>query len=382
MIFIKNVNVVLEDRIIYDGEVLICGDKIEKTGKKGEISVPEGADVIDGEGNYLGPGFVDIHVHGGGGHLFFHNPEKAAIHFLNHGQTTVLATGYPNFSKDEFVESIKKIQYAMKNTEAGKAIAGIYTEGLYMNNKYGADPDSNKWMGEIKKEEFKEVVDAAGRDALVWGIAPEREGIELFMEYCKEVNPDIVFSMAHCEAQFEEIEKVKHYGIKLMTHCMNATGTKSKYRGVLGAGPNEYCFMHDDIYAELISDSMGIHVLPEMQRMLLKIKGIDKIILITDSFVSDADAKADFSFTEDLSFDVNGDLSGSKLTMDKACKNFSEHTGAGICDVFKAAALNGAKLLGLDKEIGSIKEGKRANLVICDDKFNVKKVILEGNIWR
>ncbi len=382
MIYIKNVNVVLENTIIYDGTVLLCGDRIEKIGKKDEIPVPEDATVIDGEGNYIGPGFVDIHVHGGGGYSFFENPEKAAEHFLNYGQTTVLATGYTTFTKEEFIDGFKKIKDAIKNTKAGKAIAGCYLEGPYMNPKYGASSGNNKWAGEIKKEDFKDIVDVAGKDAVIWAVAPERKGIEEFMQYCKEVNPDVIFAMGHCEAQFEEIERVKEYGINLQTHCMNATGTVSKCAGVLGAGPNEYCFSNDDIYAELISDSIGIHVLPEMQRMLLKIKSIDRVILITDSFVTAFDGNDAFNIAEDLSFDENGDLCGSKLTMDKVCRNFSAHTGIGMCDAFKAGALNAAKVIGLDKDIGSIKEGKKANLVICDNKFNIKKVIFEGNIWR
>jgi len=134
------------------------------------------------------------------------------------------------------------------------------------------------------------------------------------------------------------------------------------------------------MYAEVICDSLGIHVKPSMLRAILKIKGVDRTILITDHCVSEDPVPEQYSHIEDLVFDHNGGLNGSKLTMSMACRNMMEHTNCGITQTFLLAARNPARILGLEHEIGTIQVGKKANLVFVDDMFHVQKVIFEGNI--
>ena len=135
MIAIKNAKVVLETGILFDGVILVDGDRIVNVGVADEITVPENALVVDAGGAYVGPGFVDIHVHGGNGHFFYAEPEEAAQHFLNHGETTVLATLYYDVDRQTFLDSIYRVKDAMANGKAAKAIAGFYMEGPYMNPK-------------------------------------------------------------------------------------------------------------------------------------------------------------------------------------------------------------------------------------------------------
>ncbi len=115
--------------------------------------------------------------------------------------------------------------------------------------------------------------------------------------------------------------------------------------------------------------------------MLLQIKGVDKVILITDSTVVESPSPECFAHTTDLNFDHNGNLSGSQLTMDRACKNIMSHTNCGIAQAFIMASLNPAKIIGLDEQIGSIEKGKLADLVFVDDKFNVLSVMSEGEFY-
>ena len=105
---------------------------------------------------------------------------------------------------------------------------------------------------------------------------------------------------------------------------------------------------------------------------------MDKVILISDSYVGDGTAPEKYKDVTDLSFDSNGAIAGSKLTMDIACRNIMTHTNCGICQAFLMASTNPAKAIGLDNEIGSVEEGKKANLVFVDDMFNVNKVMLVG----
>ena len=107
-----SVNIVLENEILEDGVLLWEKDRILAVGKRGEVAIPSDVEVIDGKGQYVGPGFVDIHVHGGAGHFFYQEPEEAAKHFLSHGETTVLATLYYTIPKNEFYDAVVRVQKA------------------------------------------------------------------------------------------------------------------------------------------------------------------------------------------------------------------------------------------------------------------------------
>ena len=381
MKYIVNSKLVLETGIEWDGVIAVENGRIVSFGSKSEINIPADAECIDAKGMYVGPVFVDIHVHGGNGHFFFTDPERTAAHFLSHGETTILPTLYYDLDKQRFAEAIDCVKAAMGNG-AGKAIGGFYMEGPYMNPKYGACADRNQWKGEIRKEDYQPIVDRAGVFAKVWAVAPEREGLEPFMEYARTVNPDVQFSVGHSEASPAQIRKLKRFGIRLQTHCMDATGRVEKWLGTRACGPDEACMLDENMYAEMICDSMGIHVNPEMHRLILKTKGIDKVVLITDSYHSDEQSPEDLAHISDLVFDHNGNLNGSKLTMDVACRNVMHHTNCGIAQAFQMAALNPARAIGMDDEIGSIEVGKRANLVFTDDMFHVERVILEGEVWQ
>ena len=382
MVCIHNAKVVLETGILFDGVILLDGDRIAQVGDRREVQIPADAEMIDAGGAYVGPGFVDIHVHGGNGHMFDSEPLQAAEHFLANGETTILATLYYNLSKEGFLDSIKKVQAAMAAGGAGSAIAGIYMEGPYMNPKFGAMPERNKWKGAITEEAYKEVVDTVGTDAFVWSVAPEREGIEEFVRYAGSVNPHAVFAVGHSEATPAQVRKMKRYGLILQTHCMDATGNYSEWVGTRGAGPDEACLTDPDMYAELICDSGAVHVNKDLINLIVRTKGVDKVVLITDSFVSDLPAPEKLKHITDLIFDENCWLSGSKLTMNVACRNIMAHTNCGIAQAFLMASRNPARVIGLEDEIGTIEAGKRADLVFVDDVFNVKHVMLGGKLWQ
>lgn len=381
MRYIKNAKLVLETGILWDAVLAIAEDRIAAYGTASKMKIPAGVEVIDAKGLYVGPGFVDIHVHGYGDSTFFKEPENVAKYFLNHGTTTVIPTLWYDLSKEDMLDGITRIKDAKERTEVGKAIGGIYMEGPYMNPQYGANAENNKWRGDIVPEMYEGIVDAAGDLVKVWAVAPEREGLEPFLAYAKKVNSNVMFSVGHSEAEPEQIRKLKKYGIGLQTHCMNATGRKETIDdGVRGCGPDEYCMTDPDMYAEIICDSMGIHVKPAMLRMLLKIKGVDRLVLITDSTWSQGEKPKEFNYIADLNFDSNGGLFGSKLTMDMACKNMMMHTNCGIAQAFLMASRNPAHVIGMGDEIGSIEVGKKANMVFVDDMFHVDTVVLEGQV--
>ncbi len=374
---ITNANLITENGIIYDGTLIIEDGKIAAFGPAASLEIPEGAEVLNAGGKYVGPGFVDIHCHGGGGKKFEDEPAGAAKHFLSRGETSVLATLYYDLSLEDTVAAVRRIQTAMSDGSAPN-IAGIYMEGPYLNPKYGACPEKNKWKDRINPSAARELCESLGDTVKVWAVAPEREGIEDFVKLAKEVNPTVPIAYAHTEATPAEVFALKKYGLKIQTHSTNATKTLPTLSGTRNCGPDEACLYDPEIYAELISDSLAIHVHPDMQRLIYRLKGADRIILISDSTAFDYDVPEEMKKCDDLNFDASGDLAGSRLTLDMAARNMMAHTPAGLCEVFKMASLTPARAVGLDGDIGSIEVGKRANLVLCDDRINLSAVILDG----
>ena len=374
---IVNTKIILPDSIIWDGVILFNHGKIVEFGPEDKISIPDNCEHINAGANYTGPGFVDIHTHGGGGYWFHEEPEQAAAHFLSHGETFILPAIYFNLTQAEYLTAIDRIRKAIEGKKgAAGAIGGINMEGPYLNPAYGADKLYNPWKDPVNKEQYQPLLDAGRGFFKIHCIAPEREGIEAYVR--DAAGPGTVFSVAHSEAYPELLEPLLRYGLKLITHFNDATGAVVRYPEVRGVGPDEFSLLNTNMYNEIICDSEGVHVDPWMLRMVLKIKGREKIILVSDSTEYNGPDPVTFKGAPDLKYDFDEQIAGSSLTLDAACRNMIKHTGAGICDVFHFSSLNPATLLGMEYEIGCIRKGARANFVIVDDMIRVKSVYLEG----
>lgn len=385
MLAISNTKIILEDGIIWDGTVLCDGERIIDFGPKSEVVIPKEAEILDAKGQYTAPGFIDIHCHGGNMKFFYDDPETAAeVHFKN-GTTTLLPALYQTLTYEQFTKGIDKIRMVRKQG-AGRIISGLYMEGPFMNPKYGSDASNSKWKGPIDVERMQSLVDYAGVDARVWCVAPEREDIEVFCEYAKKVNPNVRFSMGHTECKPWQAYRLKRYGLINQTHHGNATAVNNPIVptnvGIRDVGPDEACLYDPDIYAELIADSMAIHVKPHMLRLVAKVKGLDKVILITDHYPENCENPTGPIWggkkVEDLGYVSDGAVCGSLMTLNTACRNMMTHTGYGLCHVIKFATINPARMLGIDHEVGSIEKGKKANLVVMDDMLHVEHVIFQG----
>lgn len=373
---IINATIVLKDHYIPNGVILIDGDKIDSFGKAKDIKIPTNAEIIDAENYYVGPGLIDIHNHAVDNKWIYEEPRYTSEFALKHGVTGMLTALYYNLNKEQFLGAIDSVKDAYERGDF-RNFLGYYLEGPYLNANYGCDREKNTWKGEIKASDYDEIIERAKKYAKVWCISPEREGIDNFVKAVKKVLPDIVLTVAHSEATPQQVEKYIPYGLKIGTHHTNATGTLPKYSECRGVCVDEAVNYNDQIYAELISDKMGLHVDPYMQRLVKRIKGDDKIILISDQFVCDGPVPEGYEECDDIHFDWAGEIAGSGLTLDIACRNFINHTGCSICDCFKYASKNPANVLGL-KGYGEILEGNFADLCFVDHLFNVKKVIFKG----
>lgn len=376
MTAIINATLVMRDHYIPNAVLLMDNGIIQEFGEARKISVPEGCEIIDAQGQYVGPGFVDIHTHSDGRIFFQEDPVTASLHHLHHGTTSLLPALYTSMNTQEYVDAVSVLREAMKKPECAN-IAGLYMEGPYLNPGFGCDRSSNPWAEGVIKEKYQPVIDAAWDLARVWCVAPEREGILNFVLDVKAKNPNAAFAVAHSAASPQQIEALMPYGLKIGTHHTNATGDRPMYPECRGVCVDETVNYNREIYAELICDSMGIHVDPYMLRLVRKIKGEDRIILISDAYACDGPVPEGYDGVDDINFDWEGEIAGSKMTLDISCRNMMKHTGASVCDVFRYASYNPSRAVGL-YDRGEIRQGLRADLVICDHQMKISNVILKG----
>ena len=379
MLAIINAELIMRDHLIPDGYILIENGLIKDYGEMFHAGSFEGYEIIDAKGAYVGPGLVDIHCHAADDRRFVDDPIPAAQYMLKHGTTTILPAPSYSLTREQILTGIDKIHDAMKRPE-GANIGGFYMEGPYLNPKYGSNRYNISFQGDANPEEYEEIIRKLGKDVKVWAIAPERGGIEQFMKDCKAANPDVIFAVAHSEATPQQIEDLMHYGLCIGTHHTNATGTIINYPECRGVCVDEAVNYNREIYAEVISDRRGIHVDPYMQRLIRRIKGDDRIILITDCTCYEAPKpEHGYEGVDDLNFDFEGEIGGSRVTLNGACRNMMIHTGASIVNVFNYASRTPARVVGF-KDRGEIRRGLRADLIIVDGKINVKTVILQGKV--
>ena len=380
MLAIKNATLVMKDHLIPEAVLFIEDGIIAGFGEMRSTPIPADCETVDAEGLYVGPGLVDMHNHAGGRHWFYDEPIEAAQFNLKHGTTSILATLYFNMNKDQLLEQIETVQKAMQQPE-GANIAGFYMETPYMNPKFGADRENNPWKGPVDPANYMPLIEKVGTDVRVWVLAPERENIEQFVIDCKKANPDVRFAVGHSEASPQQIEALMPYGLCIGTHHTNATGDRPMYPECRGVCVDETVNYNRDIFAEVICDSRGIHVDPYMLRLIRKIKGEDRLVLISDACVFDGPVPEGYDGVTDINFDFAGEIAGSKLTLEVACRNMMKHTGASIVDVFRYASTNPSKAVGFTDR-GEIRKGLRADLVICDHQMNIKSVILKGEFQK
>jgi len=379
---IVNTKLVMEDGIIWDGALTYENGAIVQVGWAKDVTIPANSDVFDAGGLYTAPGLIDIHNHGGGDWLFAEKPTYCAEYFLKHGETTILPTFYHNLDLNAMIDGAQRVREASQ-TGAGRVMDGLYMEGPFMQLS-GSFQNEMKWSGPVRETDYKQLIEALGDLVRIWAIDPDRENIETFLAYAKAHTPQVIFAHGHSSSTAEAIRRVAHYGVKVRTHITDAGQSKGRAQETPGAGGDQYCLYEPDMYAELICDEMGIHVPPDLIRMIVRTKGVEKICLISDSMPSRTNyrnnAEKGIWYGPDLNYDDEGMLAGSRMTLDNGVRNMMTHTGYGLCHAIRMATLNPARLLGIDHRVGSLQAGKTANLIVIDDMVHIRRVILQGDL--
>ncbi|MEA4826696.1 MAG: N-acetylglucosamine-6-phosphate deacetylase [Clostridium sp.] len=375
-LLIKNANILVSNNKFITGDLLVNDNVIEEIGS---IKEEEAEDKIDAKGLKVIPGLIDIHTHGGMGIDIVDCSEdeldRLSRFYASNGVTGYLAT-VGTVSKDKITASLIKIKESMERGNDGAKILGVHMEGPYISKEFkGAQNEED--IRKPDAQEFKEFSRLSGDNIKLITIAPELEGaIDFINTISKE---GVVISIGHCGCSYETSIKAIDAGAKSATHFLNGMkGFHQHEPSIVGAA------LERDIYCEMICD--GRHLHPGTVKMLVKVKGVKKLIMITDSImaaglgdgvydgfikviVKDGDAKLE-----------SGSRAGSTLTAINALRNVIKFTNIDLVQAVRMISENPAKLLDIYDKKGSLEEGKDADMIIVDDNLDLKYTISEGKV--
>ena len=369
---IINGKIILENEIL-ENKVLVFDEKIVDILDES----PNNCEIIDAQGKYVSPGFVDIHIHGNMGRDTMDATEEAittiAKSIVRHGVTSFLPTTM-TMDKESVYNALDAVKDLMGCGEGRAEILGAHLEGPFINQKYkGAQNEAfiiNPSYEFVEK--YKDVIK-------VITYAPEQD--ENF-EFTKEVvkNTDIALSIGHSKATFKQAREAINLGARNITHLFNGmTPLNHRNPGVVGAG------LTSDVYCEIIADT--IHISKDLFQFILDNKGEDKIILVTDSIEAGGLEDGEYSLggqkviVKDSQARLeSGSLAGSVMPLNKMVYNFLNNTDLDMRKVVRLAAINPAKSIGIDKTKGSIEIGKDADITLIDEDVNCYMTINKGKI--
>jgi N-acetylglucosamine-6-phosphate deacetylase len=362
----------------YKNGFLIVEDGIIKGISKENIA---GYDILDFSNKFIFPGFIDIHTHGYYG-IDSMDSNEEEIHrwarkLTENGVTSFIPTGVSSSFENakQFLTKIENAIHNQKNNEA--VILGARIEGPYISlEKKGAH--NQNFVRDINMEEIRELCTDYNSVLKIIDVAPELKNFEAAFNVLTIAG--IIVSAGHTNADFSTANDMLSKGIKLITHFYNAMSPLDhRNAGMVGAG-----FLSKNIYLELIADLH--HVSPEAIKILIKQVGMERTILITDSLSIGGSDKSS-GVLGGMDIDINNDvawihnthtIAGSILRLNEALKNI-HNIGFDIGSIIPAMGFNQANLLGY-RDLGDIITGRRANICVMDNNYNVCCTLINGEI--
>lgn len=372
---LKNCNIIFLDKI-ENGSLLIENNVIR------EINPSEVNDttIIDCKGLFVSPGFIDIHIHGAGGH----DTMDGTFEAINEISKTICKYGTTSFtpttmtmSAEDILKSMMAIKRAKTDGTDGAIVLGAHLEGPFISPSAIGAQNPN-YLIAPSYENFKSMTGEAMDAVVSITMAPEVEGAKELASTLS--SKGIRCSIGHTKATYEEALDGIKCGFCHSTHLFNAmTGFTHREPGVVGAT------FDTDITTETISD--GIHISYPSLRVAYKQKGTDKTLLVTDAMCACGMPDGTYSLggqpvtvKSGAARLDNGALAGSILTLNKSIKNINDNTDYPLYEIVKMASYNGAKYCRVDDKKGQIKENFDADLTIFDENIDVKMTIIGGKI--
>lgn len=376
------------EQYIVNGKVFLDGSFQEKTVgiEDGRIHIlpkeempKEGAKVYDAEGKRVVPGFLDIHTHGAVGvDVNAATAEELGKigHFMATQGTTSWLCSVLTDTKEQTLWCIDEFKKHKAMENAGADLLGIHLEGPFLAKEFkGAMPEH--LLRDADVELLKEYQEAAEGNIRYLTVSPEIDGIVDAIPAMKDLG--IVVAIGHSGADYDTSMKAIENGAASCTHIFNAMKLLHQhFPAIMGAA------MESDIYCEAICD--GRHLHPGVVRLLLKTKGIDRVVAITDSIMAAGLPDGNYKLgvndvvvvDGDAKLASNGVRAGSTLTTGQALKNILKFTGRPIEEVLMLLTENPAKLIGVFDKKCSIADGKDADLVVLDEENNVYDTFVGG----
>jgi N-acetylglucosamine-6-phosphate deacetylase len=369
---------------ISDAVVVIQGSKISAVGQRGKVDLPRGAREINAGQKTVAPGFVDVHIHGAGGHDVMEGTREAleiiAATVSTHGTTSLVATTVTASDK-ETRDSVAGIAHFILNAsqyatrELSAEILGIHFEGPFISPaRRGVHPA--KWIVPPSRELLAQLLGEARGTAQILTLAPELPGALDLISAARQAG--LVVSLGHTDATYEQAQAAIEAGASHAAHVFNAMRPFShRETGVIGA-----VLTSPKVSAELIAD--GVHVDEAAMRMLVELKTPERVILVSDGISATGmpDGKYQLGMFEvkvsgGVARNAEGKLAGSTLTLDRALRNMVA-LGVPLPSALRMLTANPARQIGLGTRKGVLAPGADADLVFLDDKLEVSGVMTRG----
>lgn len=382
---------ILPDRL-QEESIVVCQDaRIIAFGRKGEISIPFAAEVIPWEHGYISPGFVDLHVHGGGGADYMDGDPEAVmmanrIH-ARHGTTTIFPTTTTGSEQEiaAMLRACRKVRDSWSPPD-GARIGGVHFYGPYFaEDKVGAhpeqgrrDPDPQEYLRHFEQGIIRIATCAA-----------ELPGAT---EFCREATRrGYLVTCGHSNASWSEMQRVFDVGMRHVDHFWCAMSSIPSVRKRFGTpmqgSMEQFVVMNRAMSTEVIAD--GAHLSPELLQYAFSVLGVSRLCLVTDSnraldmppgeyTIGPEHYEACFQTDGKVARHRNGGLASSMSGMDTMIKTMRASTDATIPEIIRMASLTPATRVGIQSQVGSLEVGKRADLVLLSSELDVVQTYLGG----
>ncbi len=384
--------VIRNAKLVQDGRITRC-DLYIQDGKITNVLPPGkgwGAEEeIDADGFYLSHGFIDIHVHGGGGYDFMDGTREAwdgvrRLH-LQHGTTGIVATTLAA-TMEEMTAAARMYNACRDELGDGARLLGLHMEGPYLAPAQSGAQDPAFIRGPIPQE-YEKLVELCP-DIRRWTVAPELEGAFAMGDYLKKHG--VRSSIGHSDATYAQVKEAMAHGFTHVTHLYSAMSTVTRQGGFRRGGVVESAYVLPELTSEVIAD--GCHLPAELLQMAYRFIGPDRLALVTDAMraagqtegesILGSLSKGQRVIIEDgvAKMPDRKAFAGSVCTTDRLARTMMRLAGATLMDTVKMLTETPARIMGLEDVTGRVESGRAADLVLFDENINICMVLTDGRV--